>query len=153
MTEAERRAERDAAEELVARASTNESSEKLAEGSMSGRTTPSTAAIRTTTTTSEVITKASVNVASGPARARLREDAERGRRAPRHRERAPEERDAEERAPWAARANGMSGRAATKNTAVTTTRTKTHCRSIAQPRPRRPCASPRCRARRRPRAR
>ena len=63
--EAERRAERDAAEELVAERS-NSRSEKLAPGSISGRATIRHVATSTTTTTSEAITKVSVNVATGP---------------------------------------------------------------------------------------
>ena len=101
---------------------------------MSGRTQPSDGATSTTTTTSEAMTKASVKVASGPLRARLRKDAERRRGAARDGERAPEQRDAEERPDGAAtRAKGMSGRAA-RNSAVTSDE---HEHALHEHRPRR----------------
>ncbi len=104
----------------------NESSENPAVGSMRGRTHPRTSATSTTTTTSDVMTKASVKVASGPV-ARVCERMPSVADGLRVTARAPQRSATPSSAGVVSdRVNGIIGRAMTKNSPVTATRTKTH---------------------------
>ena len=133
----------------------NESSEKPAAGSMSGRTQPEHRRDQHDDDHVGGHDEGQGERRERAGGARLRQDAERRRRAARDRERSPEERDARRaRPPVSERANGMIGRAATKKSAVTSDEDED---ALHERRPRqaraRSCARSRGRARRRRRAR